>query len=110
MSTYGTYNDTLPTDRDAIRAMLGDTDVDALLLSDAHITAVLASEGSATAAAAFLAEELAARFAHEPVRTTGEGVTIDYSGRIDAWYRLAVSLRGQTPTTGRSFAVQLRRV
>lgn len=92
------YADTLPTDKDVVRAMLGDTDVAAPLLSDPHILAVLGVEGSVAAAAAFLAEELAARFAAQPVRVTGEGTTIDYTGRIEGWQRLALRLRAAVPT------------
>lgn len=84
-----TYDDTLPTDLDRVRAQLGDTDKDAALHSDAHIVAVLSLQGSVALAVAFLARELVARYAVQPVRKTADGLTVDYTGRIALWQALA---------------------
>lgn len=88
------YDDTLPTDKDRVRAILGDTDTSDELLTDAHIEAVLTAEGSVSAAVAWLADALVARFAQDPVRITADGVTLDYSRRIPVWQSLATRERG----------------
>lgn len=90
-----TYDDTLPTDKDRARAILGDTNTASALLSDEHITAVLALEGSVSAGAAALADELIARFARDPVRITTGGDTVDFSGRLTAWQRIVATVRAQ---------------
>lgn len=91
-----TYNPLLPTDLDKARALLGDTVVEPAadaLLSDEHILAVLAMEGSFALGLAWLADELVAQFAQEPVKVSISGVSVDYSARITAWQTLATRMR-----------------
>lgn len=84
----GSYDDALPTDRDKIRAILGDTNAADWLHSDAHIDAVLTWQGGIDAAVAFLARELIARYARQPVVTTALGETVNYSDRLRSWQRI----------------------
>jgi hypothetical protein len=88
VSAVGSYDDTLPTERDVIRATLGDTNGDDFLLSDALIDAARAMQGSVSAAVAWLARSLIARYATEPTRVTADGVTVDYSERLAVWRAL----------------------
>lgn len=97
-----TYDETLPTAKDRARALLGDTAVtpgtttipdDDALLSDGHIAAVLALLTTFEAAVAWLADELVARFAQDPVRVSLTGLSVDYSARIPAWQALAAQMR-----------------
>lgn len=99
-----TYDQLLPTTKDRIRALLGDTAVTPgttvipdgdELVTDEHITVVLAEEGSVEAALAFLADELVARFSQEPVKVTLSGLAVDYSARIPAWKDLASRMRAK---------------
>lgn len=89
MSTY-TYDDTLATEKDVARAMLGDTDMDAPIFSDEHITAVLTLSGGVEAGVAALARELIATYAHQPVRRTAYGISVDYTNRLAAWQQIAL--------------------
>ena len=84
----GSYDDALPTDRDKIRAILGDTNSGDWLHTDSHIDAVLTWQASIDAAVAFLARELIARYASQPVRMSSEGQTRDYSDRLKSWQQI----------------------
>jgi hypothetical protein len=90
VATY-TYDDTLPTDKDVARASLGDTDMDAPIFSDEHITAVLTLRGSVASGVASLAGELVATYAHQPVRKSAYGVSVDYTDRIVVWRQIALA-------------------
>lgn len=90
MATY-TYDDTLPTDKDLARAALGDTDMDAPIFSDEHITAVLTMRGSVADGVASLAGELIATYAHQPVKKSAYGVSVDYTDRIVVWRQIALA-------------------
>lgn len=98
-----TYDDSLLTDLDKARALLGDTDTGDPLFGNAHINAVIAIEGSLKAGVAALAEELIARFVQEPVRKTANGISVDYSDRLDTWRRIASNARVQAAGGGLSF-------
>lgn len=116
MSTY-TYTDTLPTDLDKARSLLGDTDIGDPLLgdtdigdplfSDEHIKAVIALAGSLDAGVARLADELVVTFARDPIRYSSDGASVDMSARIPAWEGLAARLRpapsGQAGSSPLSF-------
>lgn len=86
-----TYDEQLSSDRDRVRAMLGDTDTTNALLSNEHIAAVLAAEGGVHGAVAFLANELVATYARTPVRWTADGATFDLTERLLTWRRLAAT-------------------
>lgn len=88
------YDDQLTTDLDKARSALGDTLTEDALHSDEHIEAVLTWKGSLAAAIVYLADELVARFARDPVRVSSNGKSIDYSGRLDAWRAIAGTARG----------------
>lgn len=93
MSAQATYNDALLSDLDKARAMLGDTDTGDPLLSNQHINAVIAIEGSLKAGVAALAEELIARFVRDPVKKSANGISVDYSDRLEEWRRIASNAR-----------------
>ena len=100
------YDDTLPTDLDKIRALLGDTSNDAAteLLTDDHIEAML-SLYSFNAATATMAMSLAARFAQEPDRVTlPSGLSVSWSERVKYWLSLASQMQGGGVTGGAAFS------
>lgn len=103
-----TYDETLPTDLDRARSLLGDTEINPAedaLHTDEHILAVLDQESTFEAAVAWLADELAARIAQEPVKVRlRDGTTVDYSARIPVWQALATRLRGVVTATETSAA------
>lgn len=85
-----TYDETLSSDRDKIRALLGDIEESAPYFTDEHIDAVYELKASdLNLSAAFLANELVARFARNPIRWTAEGVSVDMSGQLSIWQSLA---------------------
>lgn len=108
-----TYDELLPTDLDRARSMTGDTTVEPeedALHSDEHIEAVLTAEGSLAAAVAYLADELVARFAQEPVRMSDDGSTIDFSARIPVWQALATRMRATVAAASEAAATMPRPV
>lgn len=90
-----TYDDTLPTDKDRARSLVGDTDVENALHSDEHIDAVLAMQGSVAAASSYLAQELVARFASNPIRKSASGVSVDYTENLRLWRQIAGEQQAQ---------------
>lgn len=84
-----TYDDTLPTDRDRARSLIGDTDTANALFSDEHIDAVLAYRGSLMAGVVYLAQELVAQYTRNPVRKSASGVSVDYTENLKVWRQLA---------------------
>jgi hypothetical protein len=89
-----TFDDTLPTDRDWIRAALGDTDTSNAWLSDERINAVLtAAANDRTVATLQLCEQLITLASQEPVEVSISGLSVDYSAQIAAWKDLANRLR-----------------
>lgn len=89
------YDDTATDDLNLARALLGDTSNDsAELLTDDHIGAVLTLYGY-NGGVAFLADELAVRFARRPDRVTlPSGLSVTWSARVTAWKALASLMRG----------------
>lgn len=105
------YDDTLPADLDKARALIGDTSNDSAteLVTDDHIDAVLALYPF-NGAVAWLAEELATRFAQKPGSVTlPGGLSVSWSARVSAWQALAKQMRAGGVTTGGAFAVQSTR-
>lgn len=88
-----TYDDTLPTDRDKARSLLGTTDVTSeatALVTDEHIDAVLTWKADLDRAVAFLASELATRFAQKPSDVSlPSGLRTSWRDRISTWLTLA---------------------
>ncbi len=91
------YNLTRGLPLDRARELLGDAavepyteyipDADALH-SDEHILAVLAREGEAMGVS-WLAAELVARYAQDPVRISSQGDSFDLSNLLKQWEKLA---------------------
>lgn len=100
MTISGSWNDTLPTDRDRLRALIGDTAADAWLLSDSHLDAVLSLKGSLLAAVGFCCDELIARFAQQPVRTSSQGELIDFGERIAVWRQISAQAKAEVSAAG----------
>lgn len=104
-----TYDDTLPTDKDKARSILGVTTVTSeatALVTDEHIDAVLTWQGSIDGAVSFLASELAARFAQLPSDVSlPSGLRVAWRERIATWLALAgrASTGGVSGTQGLSF-------
>ncbi len=76
--------------------MLGDTSNDAgtELLTDDHIDAVLALYAYDTALA-FMADELAVRFAQQPGSVSlPSGLSVSWAERVKEWRRIADNARG----------------
>lgn len=97
-----TYNEALPIDRDKARSILGATDVttaEAALISDEHIDAVLLWQGTLDGAVAFLASELAARYAQMPTSVSDSGTSVSWASRLTLWLSL-VSRGGGTGVGG----------
>src|SRR6476661_5671709 len=86
------YDDTLPTDLDKARFLLGDTSASELLTDD-HIEAVLGLYPF-NSAVAFMAEGLAARFAQNPSSVSlPSGLSVAWSERVKQWKALAQQMR-----------------
>lgn len=97
------YDDTLPTDLDKARALLGDTSSTELLTDD-HIEAVLALYPF-NSAVAFMAEGLAARFAQNPSSVAlPSGLSVSWSERVKYWKGLAEQMRSGGVTSSGAFS------
>ena len=99
-----TFDPNLSTDRDWLRAQLGDTAVvpeAAALQSDELIDAVLGAASDRTAALVSLAEMALAAIARQPVKVAGPELSVDYTGRAETIKYLLgrYATRQQTPTT-----------
>jgi hypothetical protein len=83
------YDDTLATDLDRVRSILGDTDDTNELHSDEHIEAVLSARGSLPLAVSYLAHELVVWFEQEPVTFRDVAGEKNFSERLTTWRLLA---------------------
>jgi hypothetical protein len=90
-----TFDETLPTDRDRLRFLLGDTDVVLNpLLQDETYDATLSQSSDWRLAGAALAEGLASKFAQEPDSVSIPGdVSVSWRSRVENWVRLASGWR-----------------
>lgn len=88
------YDDTLPTDKDKARFLLGDTSNDATteLLSDSTVTSAITNYGY-TSGVAFLASGLATRFAQQPGSVSVGGKSVSWPDRVRRWVELAAQMR-----------------
>lgn len=103
------YDETLPTDKDKARALLGDTNEDAELLTDAHIEAALDLYGY-SGGVAFLASELVTRFAQKPTDVgLPSGLRVAWRERIAAWKALASQMQNGGVTGAFAFAIGMTR-
>lgn len=90
------YDPTDLSELNQARALLGDTSnvSSTELLTDDHIDAVL-SLYDFSLGVAFLADELAVRYAQQPDRVTlPSGLSVAWSARVAAWRALAIQMRG----------------
>jgi hypothetical protein len=101
------YSDTLELASDKARALIGDTSNDAAteLLTDDHIDAVIALY-SFNGGVAFLASELATRFAQQPGSVTlPSGLSVSWATRVSTWLALAAQMRAGGVVAGGAFSV-----
>lgn len=97
------YSTSRTTDRDKVRASLGDTDVSPAadaLFQDEEIDAVLLDTGSVAETVSQLAYELVVRFARKPVSIKAGDVQVSYASRIPEWKALAAQ---QSASSGLTF-------
>jgi hypothetical protein len=103
------YDETLPSDLDEARYLLGDTVVDPpedALRSNELINAALTKKGFALGLA-FIADGLVAEFSQEPVKITLSGLAVDYSARVPAWKDLATRMRAAAAATSSAASNEL---
>lgn len=95
MSTpAATFDQTLPTDLDWMRFILGDMNMDAPLRSDAQYQALLASSANRYLACAEMAESLASEYAQQPDSFTAVGdVSLSWRERVKTWEARALQMR-----------------
>jgi hypothetical protein len=87
-----TFDPTLVTAKDRLRAALGDRDMTAPLRTDEEYWAQLALTPDERLATAVMAEGLAAEYAFQPTTVSNENGTVSWAGRITAWQALAARL------------------
>lgn len=86
------YDDTLPTDKDKVRSILGitdDTSEATALRTDEHIEAVLAWQGSIDGAVRYIASSLASQFAQLPSSIRSGPDALVWAERVKHWQELA---------------------
>lgn len=88
------YNDSLSTDKDKVRQLLGDIDQDDALVSDEAIKNFVAQYGNIYFAAAALADGIATKFARMPSMSFS-GLSLQGADRAQQYRELAISLRNQ---------------
>lgn len=96
-----TFDETLPTEKDEARELLGDsivipgtTLVASPLRSDARILAAIARKGFLLGVA-LLADGLVTEFGQQPVQLGENGASISFAARVPAWQALASRMRAQ---------------
>lgn len=102
-----TFDESLPSPKDRIRLLLGDTG-DPCLRSDETINALVAAVGEA-AATAELAAGLAIYYAQQPDAMSADGATISYRARVEAMRALAkTSAEAAAAASGRGGTTSAR--
>lgn len=100
------YDDTLPTDMDKARALLGDIDEADELRTDDHYEALL-TRYDLNSTVAFVAQSLATEYARKPGSVTlPNGLSVSWRDRVAAWQALATQMRAGGVTGGGAFSVQ----
>jgi hypothetical protein len=102
------FDPTLPTARDRIRHLLGDTDAAQPLLADETIDAAVAQSGESLATAT-LAEGLAADYARRPSSFGTTGLSVSWANRVPTWLELAARFRAASGGSGGVSVVQATR-
>lgn len=89
-----TYNPAIPTDRDEVRLLIGDTDTNDQLLQDEEITFLLSRAGDVTQAAIEAARTLQSKFARR-ADTTVESVSVKYSQLSNQFGKIVKNLEAK---------------
>jgi len=89
-----TYTDPSSSDRDAIRFLIGDTDVNDQQLSNEELDFCLSEGGSVKGAAREACEALIAKYTRLVNQSTGS-INISYGDRLAHYQQLLVTLRGK---------------
>lgn len=92
--SWGYDSDPSGSTRDAVRLMIGDTDIDDQLIQDEEIAYFLDQEGTTHMAAARAADAIAAKFSRQADKKVGD-LSIAASQRAKAYRDLAADLRSQ---------------
>lgn len=100
-----TYNSALPTDKDKVRALIGDTDTNNQLITDEFIAVVLAEENNNLyGAGALAALAISSLFARKADKSLGP-MSVSYSNQANNFRSMYESLREvQTSGGGSSYA------
>jgi hypothetical protein len=98
-----TFNELLPTERDRLRLLLGDTNLAAPLYSDEAYDAELVAAGTMEGAGLTLARGLVAKYGQMPdsISISGE-FSISWKARIAVWNELIAAWGGSAGATGLS--------
>ena len=89
-----TYDPSIPTDKDAVRFEIGDTDTNDQLLQDEEIGYLLTTEGTVLGAAIVAAEKAAAKLAKQADQTVSK-VSVSLSQRAEAYRKLVGDLKNR---------------
>ena len=102
--TWTYSGDPSDSDRDAVRFLVGDTNVDAQKVQDAEIAWTLTEEGNIYLAAAAIATAIGAKFTERVNKSVGD-LKIEFSKQRDQYNDLAEKLRLRGATrAGRPYA------
>lgn len=88
------FDDTLSTDRDLVRILIGDTNTNDQLMSNESIDKVLTLQTNVNLAAARCCEMIAAKYARQ-VNTTNMSLSVQAADRYAHYIELATTLRDQ---------------
>jgi len=91
MAGTWSYEVSLPTDKDKVRLVIGDTDTDDQLLLDEEIQFFIDEHGSVQRAASESCRAIAAMFARNMSRSIG-GLQADFSAKYRQYLQLAESI------------------
>jgi len=86
------YDPTLATDKDKVRLFIGDTDSTQPLLQDEEIVSLLAMFGSVAVASSTACKNIAAKFARQADRTTGD-ISVSYSQISKMYFDLSAEIK-----------------
>jgi hypothetical protein len=96
-----TYSELLPTDKDRLRLLLGDTDMVAPLYSDEAYEAELVAAGSLEGAGWTLARGLVSKFGLMPKSLNVPGdISITWGDRVAIWNELLAGWAGAASGVG----------
>jgi len=93
------YDPTLPTDRDKVRLLIGDTDTASPKFQDSEIDAILVAQPNTYYASAQLLDSLAAKYA-TTVSINVDGFSTSGSDIAKAYRDMAARYRAQAPLAG----------